>query len=142
MSIPAEDAAAVHHFMVVLEEVDELIKTGTPEADAVADALTALFLVPRALRRQLDLRKIAEKRLDRYFRRPIKFSYWHSSDESDCGPRAFGNVVDRIVLSLLDTNHVDLFLALDELEMLVSLGQPTQCRREHDHGQSQLDEAA
>jgi hypothetical protein len=141
MPIPTEDAASVHHFMAVLEEVDELIATGTPEADAIADALTALFLVPRGLRRQLGLRKLAEKRLDRYFRRPINFSYWHSSDESDCGPKAFGNVVDRIVLSVLDTNHVDLFLALDELEMLISLGRATECKR-HDHGQSQLDEAA
>lgn len=142
MPIPTEDAVRVHNLMAVLEEIDELIQTGTTPEEAVADALTALFLVPRGLRRQLDLRKLAEKRLDRYFRRPINFSYWHASAELDCGPRAFGNVVDRIVLSALDTNHVDLFLALDELEMLVSLGRATECSSHDHHGAGRLDEAA
>jgi hypothetical protein len=141
MPIPSEDAASVHHFMAVLEEIDEAIQTGLTPAQAVADALTALFLVPRGLRRQLDLRKLADKRLDRFFRRPINFKYWFASPEWTCGPAAFGNVIDRIVLSALDTNHVDLFLALDELEMIVSLGKATRCEIHDDHGLSQLDEA-
>lgn len=142
MPIPPEDAARVHHFMSVLEEIDEAIQTGTTPAEAVADVLTALFLVPRGLRRQLDLRKLADRRLNRYFRRPIDFGQWFASTEWTCGPGAFGNVVDRLVLSALDASHVDLFLALDELEMIVGLGNATRCELHDHHGQSQLDEVA